>query len=162
MTCADRTSKPPLRCSLLLISSLTPLPSQWDRRQSCKYTLGATLVIISQKILIAHHKSFGRATIARHNIKHVLWRAIGARVAFYSRPGLSWKQEIEWAQPWAPTSRNCAAELLKFSEIITSDRKKVQCEASPWKKPLSHQAFSYVPITRFHWYKCLGQLSKGQ
>ena len=43
---------------------------------------------MSQNVLIARHKSFGRATIARHNIKHVLWRAIAARVAFYSRPGL--------------------------------------------------------------------------
>ena len=50
--------------------------------------LRATFVIISQNILTARHKSFGRATIVRHNIKHVLWRAIAARVAFYSRPGL--------------------------------------------------------------------------
>ena len=83
---ADRTGKPPLR--LLLHSSLTPLRGQWDRHQSCKYTLGATFVIISQNFLIARHKSFGCATIARHNIKHVLWRAIAARVPFYSRPGL--------------------------------------------------------------------------
>ena len=81
---ADRTGKPPLRCSLLLHSSLTPLPGQRDRRQSCKYTLGATFVIISQNILIAHHKSFGLVTIACHNIKHVLWHAIVAHVAFYS------------------------------------------------------------------------------
>ena len=86
---ADRTGKPPLRCWLLLHSSMTPLPGQWDRRQSCKYTLGATFVIISQKFLIARHKSFGRATIVSHNVKHVLWRAIAARVAFYSRPGLN-------------------------------------------------------------------------
>ena len=33
-------------------------------------------------------KSFGCATIARHNIKHVLWRAISACVALYSRPDL--------------------------------------------------------------------------
>ena len=85
---ADRTDKPPLRCSLLLHSSLTLLPGQWDRRQSCKYTLGATFVIISQNFLIARHKSFGCATIARHNIKHVLRHAIAARVAYYSRPGL--------------------------------------------------------------------------
>ena len=45
---ADRNGKPPMRCSLLLHSSLTPLPGQWDHRQSCKYTLGATFVIISQ------------------------------------------------------------------------------------------------------------------
>ena len=83
-----------MRCSLLLHSSLTPLPGQWDRRQSCKYTLGATFVIISQNFLIARHKSFGCATIARHNIKHVLWRAIAARVAFYSRPGLCWQPSI--------------------------------------------------------------------
>ena len=51
--------------------------------------LRATFVIISQNILTARHKSFGRATIVRHNIKHVLWRAIAARVAFYSRPGLA-------------------------------------------------------------------------
>ena len=68
-----------MRCLLLLYSSLTPLSGQWDCRQSCKYTLN---------FLIARHKSFGRATIASHNIKHVLWRAIAARVAFYSRPGL--------------------------------------------------------------------------
>ena len=30
---ADRTGKPPLRCSLLLHSSLTPLPGQLDRRR---------------------------------------------------------------------------------------------------------------------------------
>ena len=85
---ADRTGKPPLRCSLLLLSSLAPLPGQWDRRQCCKYTLGATFVSIAQNILIARHKSLGRATIARHNIKHALCRAIAARVAFYSQPGL--------------------------------------------------------------------------
>ena len=49
---ADRTGKPLLRCSLLLQSSLTPLPDQWDRCQSSKYTLGATFVIISQNFLI--------------------------------------------------------------------------------------------------------------
>ena len=75
-------------CSLLLYSSLTPLPGQWDCHQSCKYTLGATFVIISQNFLIARHKSFGRATIAHHNIKHVLWRAVATHVAFYSRSGL--------------------------------------------------------------------------
>ena len=80
-----------MRCSLLLHSSLTPLPGQWDRRQSCKYTLGATFVIISQKFLIALHKSFARATIAHHNKKQVLWRAIAVRVAFYSRPGLQFE-----------------------------------------------------------------------
>ena len=69
-------------------SLLTLLPGQWDRRQSCKYTLGTTFIIIYQNFLIACHKSFGHATIARHNIKHVLWRAIATRVAFYSRPGL--------------------------------------------------------------------------
>ena len=56
---ADRTGKPPLRCSLLLHSSLTPRPSQWDCRQNCKYTLGATFVIISQNVLIARHKLLG-------------------------------------------------------------------------------------------------------
>ena len=85
---ADRTGKPPLRCLILLQSSPTLLPGQWDCHQSCKYTLGATFVIISQKFLIARHKSSGRATIARHNIKHVLWRVIATCVAFYSRPGL--------------------------------------------------------------------------
>ena len=69
---ADITGKPPLRCSLLLHSSPTPLPSQSDRRQSFKYSLGATFVIISQTILIGRHKPFGCATIACHNIKHVL------------------------------------------------------------------------------------------
>ena len=64
------------------------LPGQWDHRQSCKYTLGATFGIISQYFLIVRHKSFGRAIVARHNIKNVLWRAIAARVTFYSRPGL--------------------------------------------------------------------------
>ena len=58
---ADRTGKTPWRCSLLLHSSLTPLPGQSDRRQSCKYTLGAIFFIISEKFLIARHKSFGRA-----------------------------------------------------------------------------------------------------
>ena len=77
---ADRTGKPPLRCLFLLQSSPTLLPGQWDCHQSCKYTLGATFVIISQNFLIA-----------RHNIKHVLWCAIEARVAFYSRPGLMYK-----------------------------------------------------------------------
>ena len=43
---------------------------------------------MSLNFLIARHKSFGRATIASHIIKHVLWRAIAARVAFYSHPGL--------------------------------------------------------------------------
>ena len=86
---ADRTGKPPLRCWLFLHSLLKPLQCQSDRRQSCKYSLGATFVIISQNFLIASHKSFGRATIASHNITHVLWRAIAARVAFYSRPGLN-------------------------------------------------------------------------
>ena len=56
---ADRTGKPPLRCSVLLHSSLTPLPGQWNHCQSCKYTLGATFIIISKKNLIARHKSFG-------------------------------------------------------------------------------------------------------
>ena len=61
-----------------------------DTAASCKCTLGyiCTFVIISQHFLITRHKSFRRATIARHNIKHVLWRAIAARVAFYSRQGL--------------------------------------------------------------------------
>ena len=85
---ADRTGKPPLRCSLLLHSSLTPLPGQQDHRQSCKYTLGATFVIMSQNFLIACHKSFGHATITHHNIKYVLWCAIAAHVAFYSQRGL--------------------------------------------------------------------------
>ena len=49
---ADRTGKPLLRCSLLLHSSLIPLPDQWDRCQSSKYTLGATFIIISQNFLI--------------------------------------------------------------------------------------------------------------
>ena len=65
------------------------LPGQWDPRQSCKYTLGAIFGIISQKFLIIRHKFLGRATIVRHNIKHVLGRAIATRVAFYSRPGLN-------------------------------------------------------------------------
>ena len=92
---ADRTGKPPLKCSLLLHSSLTPLPDQWDHRQSCKYTLGATFIIISQNFLIACHKSFAHATITRHNIKHVLWCAIAACVAFCSRPGLLWSYEYQ-------------------------------------------------------------------
>ena len=33
-------------------------------------------------------KSFGWATIACHNIKHVLWHAIATCVALYSQPGL--------------------------------------------------------------------------
>ena len=78
-----------MRCSLLLHSSLRPLPGQWYRCQSCKYTLGeTTFVIISRNFLIGRHKSFGHVTIARHNIKNVLWRAIAVRVPFYSRPGL--------------------------------------------------------------------------
>ena len=85
---ADRTGKPPLRCSLFLHSSLTPLPGQWDRCQSCKYILGATFVIISRNFLITHHKSFGCVTITCHDRKLVLWCAIAARVAFYSQPGL--------------------------------------------------------------------------
>ena len=89
----DRTGKPPLRCLLLLHSSLTLLPGHWDRYQSCKCTLGATFVIISQHFLITRHKSFGRATIARCNVKHVLWLAIAARVAFYSRPDL-WHMNV--------------------------------------------------------------------
>ena len=89
-TGADRTGKPPLRCSLLLHSSLTPLPGQWDRRQSCKYTLGPSF-FISQNCLIVRHESFRCVTIASYIIKHVLWRAISAHVAFYSRPGLIWQ-----------------------------------------------------------------------
>ena len=85
---ADRTGKPPMRCLLLLHSLLTLLPGQWDRYQSCEYTFGATFLIISQKFLIACYKSFGCATITRHNIKHVLCRAVAAHVAYYSRPGL--------------------------------------------------------------------------
>ena len=57
-------------------------------------------VIISQYFLIKHHRSFGHATIAQHNIKdffskcdqnikHVLWHVIAAHVAFYSQPGLN-------------------------------------------------------------------------
>ena len=84
----DGTGKPPLRCSLLLLCSLTPLSGQWDHHQSWKYTLGATFVIISQNFLIACDKSFGHATIACHNIKHVLWCAIAAHLAFYSWPGV--------------------------------------------------------------------------
>ena len=80
--------RPPLRCLLLLHSSLTPLPGQWDRCQSCKYILGATFVIISRNFLITHHKSFGCVTITCHDRKLVLWCAIAARVAFYSQPGL--------------------------------------------------------------------------
>ena len=92
---ADRTGKPPLRCLFLLQSSPTLLPGQWDCHQSCKYTLGATFVIISQNFLIARHKSFGCATIARHNIKHALWRAIAVCVAFYLWPGLyNWSNYI--------------------------------------------------------------------
>ena len=48
-------------------------------------SLGATFVVISQKFFVARHKSFGRATIAHHNMKHVLWRVIATRVAFFSR-----------------------------------------------------------------------------
>ena len=48
----DRTGKPLLRYSLLLHSSLTPLPDQLDRCQSSKYTIGATFVIKSQNFLI--------------------------------------------------------------------------------------------------------------
>ena len=87
-------------------SSLTALTGQWDRHQSCKYTLEATFVIISQNFLIAHHKCFGRVTIARHNIKLVLWRAIAARVAFYSWPGLMTVAQAaenhgdEWGLTW--------------------------------------------------------------
>ena len=73
---------------LIARSLLTLLPGQWDGRQSCKYTLGATFVIISQNFLITCHNSFGHVIIARHNIKHVLWHAIATHVAFYSQPGL--------------------------------------------------------------------------
>ena len=90
---ADRTGKLPLRCWLLLHSSVTLLPGQWDHRQSCKYTLGTTFVIISQNFLIARHKFFGRVTITCHNIKHVLWRTTAAHVAFYSQPGLFISQQ---------------------------------------------------------------------
>ena len=44
--------------------------------------------VISQNLLIAHHKSFGCATIACRKIKHALWCAIATRVAFYSWPGM--------------------------------------------------------------------------
>ena len=81
-----------------------PQTSQWDRRQSCKYALGATFVMISQNFLIARHKCFGRATITRHNIKHVLWRAIVACVAFYSRPD---QELVFWiAFRWVPSLSN--------------------------------------------------------
>ena len=55
----DRTVKPTLRCLLLLHSSLTPLSGQCDCSQSCKYTLGASFVIISQNFLIAHQNLLG-------------------------------------------------------------------------------------------------------
>ena len=55
----DRTGKPLLRCSLLLHSSLTPLPGQRDCRQSSKYTTGATFIIISQIFLIEHLNLLG-------------------------------------------------------------------------------------------------------
>ena len=108
---ADRTTKPPLRCLLLLHSSLTLLPGHWDCRQSCKYTLGATFIIISQKFLIERHKSFSQVTIARHNIKHVLWHVIAARVAFYSWPGLFdipewWFQSI-WLMDQGLSAEHC-------------------------------------------------------
>ena len=36
----------------------------------------------------------------------------------------SWKLEIEWAQLQTPTSRNYAAEVLKFQVIIRLDQQK--------------------------------------
>ena len=93
---ADRTGKPSLRCSLLLHSSLTLLPGQWDRRQSCKYTLGATFVIISQNVLIARYKSFGHATIARHNIKHVLWHFTHGQACGLFTCNLHWLDSISF------------------------------------------------------------------
>ena len=93
---ADSSGKPPLRCSLLMHSSLTPLPGQWDRHQSCKYSLGATFVITSHNFFITRHKSFGCATLARHNIKHVLWHAIAARMALLTaRPGIDISEGID-------------------------------------------------------------------
>ena len=107
---ADRTGKLPLRCWFLLHSSLTLLPGQWDYRQSCKYTLGTTFVIISQNFLIARHKFFGRVTIVCHNIKHVLWHTTAAHVAFYSQPGLFISQ-----QTYLYTR---VTDILKFYEFL--------------------------------------------
>ena len=113
-----------MRCSLLLHSSLTLLPGQWDRRQSGKYTIGATLVIISEIFLIARHKSFERVTIARHNIKHVLWRAIAARVAFYSRPCLRcvhlFLQEEECSSfSWGESKVYTSGSILNWQIMLT-------------------------------------------
>ena len=107
---ADRTGKLPLRCWLLLHSSLTLLPGQWNHCQSCKYTLGTTFAIISQNFLIARHKFFGRVTIACHNIKHVLWHTTAAHVAFYSRPGLFNSQQT-YLYTWV-------MDILKFYEFL--------------------------------------------
>ena len=115
----NRTGKPPLRCWFLLHSSLTPVPGQWDRRQRCKYTLGSTFVIIFQNFLIARHKSFGCATIARHNIKHVLWHVIAAHVTFYSQPGLL--DIIQHLTAWSLSQSlqltnwlNCRSQLANY------------------------------------------------
>ena len=43
----------------------------------------------------------------------------------------SWKQEIGLTQPQAPTSRNCAAGLLKFSVIIRSEPQMCNGVVSP-------------------------------
>ena len=54
----------------------------------------------------------------------------------------SWKQEIKWAKSQAPTSRNCAAESLKFPAIIRLDQQK--CNA------YSHLEKNLFPIRCFH------------
>ena len=113
-----------MRCSLLLHSSLASLPCQWGRRQSGKYTLGATFVIISEIFLIARHKSFGHVTIARHNIKHVLWRATAARVAFYSRPGLRcvhlFPQKEDCSSfSWGESNMYTSGSILNWQSMLT-------------------------------------------
>ena len=88
MTGADRTSKPLLRCSLLLHSTLTPLPGQWDRGQSSKYTLGATFIIISQNFLIEHLNLLG--VRPRRNIK--IFYGMQLPHVWHFTHGQAWRQ----------------------------------------------------------------------
>ena len=62
------------------------------------------------------------------------------------------KQEIELTQPQASTSRNCAAELLKFPVIIRLDQQK--CNAS------SHLKRTLFPIRCFHMVLLQGFVGK--
>ena len=149
----DKTDKPPLRCLLLLHSSLTLLPGQWDHHQSCKYTLGATFVIIFQHFLITHHKSFGHATIAHVNIKHFLWRAIATRVTFYSRPGLNICMPVCWKSRDNVNPFDCLLLSFRmedvFDEIFKLEAKKTTQDISTKSIKENYDIFLRFFLTNF-------------